>query len=299
MFLLCSSMIWFINNLSQTYTGNAVFDLQFVNVPEEYLFEKASKNNVGVKLRAGGFQFLRFNFMNKKVSIDLSELEKNDSLFFALPATYRRQIESQLPGSMVLLEMDNDTLFFEMLPVASKKVPVKPKVVMNLARNYLMESGIEAIPDSITITGPSEEIDTISWVKTEKITLPDLASNFSKDADIFQPSGLENTTFSTYTVNLKGEIARFSEKVFKVPIRTVNFPDGVEVRTFPEKVSILCKAKMKRLQELEDSDFQIIADYSTIENGSAKTLQLSIAKEPDGLHSVKLLENEVEYILKK
>ena len=137
-FLLCSALIWFINNLSQSYIGNAVFDLEFVNVPEGFLFEKASKNSVDVKLRSGGFQFLRFNFTNKKVQIDLSELENKSSTFFAPPDTYRKQIEKQLPGSMSLLEIDRDTLYFEMLAVKSKKVPVKPRVVMNLAKNYLL-----------------------------------------------------------------------------------------------------------------------------------------------------------------
>ncbi|WP_149276020.1 CdaR family protein [Pareuzebyella sediminis] len=298
-FLFCSALIWFINNLSRSYTGDAVFDLNFMNVPDGYLYESASKNKVGVKLKAGGFQFLRFNFMNKRVNIDLSQLSKNDSSFFAPVASYRQQIESQLPRSMVLLEMDEDTLFFEMLPVMSKKVPVKPKVVINLAQNYLMEGGIKVTPDSILLTGPKKEIDTIDWVRTKGIRLPDLDADFSRDVDIVRPEKLEHTTFSENGVNLKAKIARFSEKVFKVPITTVNFPAGAEIKTFPEMASVLCKAKIKRLQELEESDFQVVGDYESIKDPSSKELKLSLVKQPEGLHSTTLLEDEVEYVIKK
>lgn len=298
-FLLCSSLIWFINNLSQTYIGNAVFDFEFVNVPEGFLFEKASKNNVNVKLRAGGFQFLRFNFTNKKVNIDLSELESETSVFFAPPEIYRKQIEKQLPGSMALLEIDSDTLFFEMVRVKSKKIPIKPRVVMNLAKNYLLDGKLILSPDTIVVTGPIEEIDTIKNVRTEKITLPDLASDFSKNVDLVQSPGLENTTYSDYRINIKGEIARFSEKIFKLPIAKINFPEGVEVRTFPEKVSVLCKAKISRLKDLEESDFEVVADYESISASANNEIPLKLNKKPDGVHSAKLLETEVEFILKR
>lgn len=299
LFLLCSALIWFINNLSRPYVGNAVFDLEFVNMPEGFLFEKASKSTIDVKLRAGGFQFLRFNFTNKKVNIDLSELESSSSTFFAPPNIYRKQIETQLSGSMALLEIDDDTLFFEMLAVKSKKVPVKPRVVINLANNYLLDGKLQISPDSITVTGPSEEIDTIKLVRSEKITLPDLASNFSEDIDLVLSQELKNSSYSVYSVNLKGEIARFSEKIFKLPVQKINFPEGVEVRTFPEMVSVLCKAKMQHLKELHDSDFQVIADYDSIKKSSSNEIPLKIGKKPDGLHSAKLLETEVEFILKR
>lgn len=298
-FLLCSALIWFISNLSRSYIGNAVFDLEFVNVPEGFLFESASKNKVAVKLRAGGFQFLRFNFTNKKVAIDLTELEKEGSTFFAPPNMYRRQIEQQLPSSMGLLEIDNDTLFFDMLAVSSKKVRVKPKVIMNLANNYLLDGKMKISPDTITITGPIEEIDTIEVVRTERVTLPDLASDFSEDVDLLQSAELENTSYSVYKVNIQGEIARFSEKIFQLPIKKINFPKDVVVRTFPELVSVLCKAKMKRLKELDNDDFQVIADYESLIKAGSKEIPLKLNKTPEGLHSAKLLQTEVEFILRR
>lgn len=279
--------------------STAQFDLEFVNVPDNYLFEKASKTSVDVRLRAIGFQFLRFNFKNKQVFVDLSELEQTSNKFFSSPDIYKKQIERQLPGTMALLDIDNDTLYFDMLAVTTKKVPVKARVELDLAKNYLLDGKMNILPDSIEVTGPKGEIDTIDFVSSAKLRLPDLASGFSESVDLLQSPELENTSYSTYKVQVNGEIARFSEKVYKLPIKKINFPKGVQVRTFPENVSVLCKAKIKVLKEISEEDFQVIADYRSLEATNNNVINVKLTKTPEGLHSSKLLENEVEFILKR
>ncbi len=298
-FLCCSAAIWFINALSQTYVSTAAFDLEYVNFPDGYLFKGASKNDMDVKLRAGGFQFLGFNFRNKKVKIDVSEAEQNDSKFYVPENRYRTQIEKQMTGSMALLEIDDDTLFLDMLPVFTKKLPVRPRAKMNLAQNYLLDGKISINPDSISVTGPKDEIDSITQLRTEQITLPDLTSDFSEELGVIKSPKLKNTTFSQSSVILSGKIARFSEKIFEVPITVINLPDNLDVKTFPDKVSVVCKAKMKRLKELQQADFQVVADYEAKGNEASEELPLELRKKPEGLHSVKLKETEVEYIVKK
>ena len=73
----------------------------------------ASKDKLDVKLKAVGFQFLRFNFENKKVDIDLSSVEKTKDRFFISQNIYRKQIGKQLSSSMRIVEMDKDSLFFD------------------------------------------------------------------------------------------------------------------------------------------------------------------------------------------
>lgn len=298
-FLGCSAAIWFINALSQTYVGNAAFDLEYVNFPEGYLFKGASKNEMDVKIRAGGFQFLGFNFQNKKVSIDVSEAEKINSKFYVPENRYRTQIEGQMMGSMDLLEIDDDTLFLDMISVITRKLPVKPRVKMNLAQNYLLDGEMKLIPDSISVTGPAKEIDSMVQIRTENIILPDLASDFTEEIAVYKSPGLKNTSYSEKTVTLIGKIARFSEKMIEVPITVINLSDNLEIKTFPDKVVIVCKAKINLLKELQASDFKVVADYGTKENASSEKLKLELRKKPKGLHSAKLKETEVEFIVKK
>lgn len=298
-FLGCSAAIWFINALSQTYVSTASFDMEYVSIPDGYLFKGVSKKEIDVKLRAGGFQFLGFNFKNKKVSIDVSKAEKINSKFYVPEQDYRTQIEKQMIGSMALLEIENDTLFLDLLPVITKVLPVRPRVKMNLAQNYLLDGDIQMTPDTISLTGPADEIDSITQIRTEQITLPNLTSDFTEELALTKSPKLKNTTYSQNTVILSGEIARFSEKMFEVPVTVINLPDDLDVKTFPDRVSVLCKAKMKRLKELKESDFKVVADYSAKRREVSKELPLELSDKPEGLHSVVLKDTEVEYIVKK
>jgi len=299
-FLLCSAAAWFISQLSETYTDNATFDLQFTNIPENFLLEKASREEVDVRIRAGGFQFLRFNlFKNKKVIIDLAQVQKGGSGFLIPAEIHRSQIEKQLPGSMILLEMDNEPIYFDFLELGTKTIPVRPRMRLNLAQNYLLDGELVVEPNIITIKGPLREIDTITEAKTEELNLTALTSDFSRGAEIQISPDLKNTTFSTTNVNLKGRVARFSEKVLKVSIKVVNLPKGTQIRTFPDQVSIVVKAKIEVLKDITDTDFQVIADYSTVEGTSSSILKLAIGKHPNNVQHVSLNEKQVEYIIRR
>ncbi|WP_299536428.1 YbbR-like domain-containing protein [Ulvibacterium sp.] len=299
LFLLCSGLAWFVSNLSEDYVHNAVFNLEYVNVPDSVLLDKASRNTVNVKLRAVGFQFLGFNFKNKSVKIDLSRVATTASKSYIPQEVYRGQIERQLSGSMTLLEMDRDTLFFDFLKLESKEVPVRPQITLNLEQNYLLDGNLEVRPEKITVKGPKEEIDTIQSVRSARLDLQDLTADFTRKAMIIRPQQLKNTTFSSESVSIKGKVARFSEKMIQVPIEVINLPEGTQIRTFPDSVSILCKAKIKELRDLENPDFRVIADYGTANEDNANTLVLKITRKPESIYSADLLETEVEFILKR
>jgi len=298
-FLLCSGLAWFISQLSDTYTSSATFDLNFTNAPKDFLLSDASMDQVDVRLRAVGFQFLGFNVKNKKVNIDLAQLQKSDSRFFISADVYRKQIEKQLPSSMTLLEMDDSSIYFDYTELKSKSVTIKPRIKLNLAQNFLLDGALEVEPDTITIKGPANEIDTIEMVKTLLLDLSDLTADFSKEVAIEKPAELSNTSFSKTKVVLKGRVAKFSEKILKVPVNVINLPKVTRVRTFPEYVSLLVKGKIEVLKNLEISDFQIIADYGAVTDQTSNVMPIKIGKKPQDIYSVSLNETQVEFILNR
>jgi tetratricopeptide (TPR) repeat protein len=53
------------------------------------------------------------------------------------------------------------------------------------------------------------------------------------------------------TVRLSAQIARFTEKEFLVAVRVVNLPTDVEIKTFPARVTLLCKGSVEAIKNLE------------------------------------------------
>ncbi|MDV7138619.1 CdaR family protein [Maribacter sp. TH_r10] len=298
MFLFCSSLIWFLNNLSETYTSNATFELKFENIPDSLLLTKVSKKNVDVKVQANGFQFLGFNFKHKEVIVDVSAVSHLKGRYFIPQNVYRKQIDKQL-RSMTLLDIDKDTLYFEFTRLGSKVVPVESKLNITLLQNHILNEKLIIEPSEIKISGPLNVIDTLDMVNTVTMDLLDLSSDFSQEVALYKKPEWTNISFSKNSVLVKGKVDRFSEKIIEVPIKVINLPDRYEIRTFPDKVGVLCKGTLDELKQLHSTDFEVIADYDTIKDNVSKMIVLQLHKKPENLQSAELNENQVEFILKK
>jgi YbbR domain-containing protein len=259
----------------------------------------APKKSVKVTLRAVGFQFLGFALRKHKLKIDLSKIVKKDTIFFLAPNVYRRQIENQLTASMEVLDMDRDTLFFDLTKLISKEVPVAPRIRFVLDNNYALKNGISIAPQTVLLKGPRSEIDTIKRIRTTLLELGNVKTSFKTTLPLVKPRGLEHTSFSVNAVDVAGEVYRFSEKIIKVPVSTINLPENVEIRTFPESIEVLCQGTLTILKDLDSTDFIIEADYMQIKDATQNLLTLTLKKYPGKLINAKLLTEEVEFILRK
>lgn len=298
-FLFITTLIWFISKLSNNFEGVATFNLKYVNIPENRILVNASHDQLEVKIDALGFHFLGMSFSNKEVQIDISKTVKKGNEFFIPKAEFDKQIEKQLPSSIKLIGVMSDTLFFNFQEVISKKVVVKPNVQINLAQNYMLEGELVIQPDSITIKGPKNEVDSIDFVKSSKIDLSALTANFSKKAVIIKSKALSNSNFSNELVTVSGKVTKFSEKKVTVKIDILNLPNDISIQTFPEYIDVICLGTLENLKDLAISDFQVIANYQELKNKESQKLSIVLHRKPSKLKSATLTENEVEYIIKR
>lgn len=295
--LVFSALAWFINNLSFSYNSNTYFELDYVNTPRELLLTSEPQKKIDIKLKALGFQFLGFELRKKKVAIDMSKIKRKDSIYYISPDIYRRQIEGQLPNSMTLLEIEDDTLFFNFTTLVTKKVPVIPRVDYSLAANFMLEDSITVSPSTVVITGAKNEIDTISGIRTAYLDLNNVDEDFVQNISLVKPKSLETIVFSSNSVAISGKVFRFSEKIIEVPVTVINLPDNVKVRTFPDSVQVVSQGKLENMKEFDSDNFQIVADYSNVSGDENNTLPITLEKYPKNIKNVRLLVNEIEFIL--
>ncbi|WP_298476499.1 hypothetical protein [uncultured Maribacter sp.] len=296
-FLLVSSMAWFINKLSESYTSRATFKLNYFNVPEGYLLKSASKENIDVKLEAVGFQFLGFGVNSKSIAIDVSDASESNSKFFLTSKQIQKQIEKSLPNSMSLKDLDREDIVFEWVKIITKNVRVNADIKLSLQKNCMLDGVIKLSPEIIEVTGPINEIDTLQSVKTELVELKNIDKNFSTTTVIVEPKNLVNTTFNSNEVLVTGGVSRFSEKMVEdIPITIINLPRDTIVKTFPDKVKVLCKAKLGVLKNISQSDFKVVADYNAMKEGEEK-VALEMLTIPSNVYGATLTEKKVTYII--
>lgn len=296
--LTCSFMAWLVSKLSETHTDTTSFELYFTNVPDSLILNRGSVSRVNVRVRASGFQFLRFHFGNKRLGIDLSEIRHGEDGYILPLERYRDQIESQLPGTMTLLDMDKDTLFLDVLKVQARWLPVRADIRLDLGQNYILDGPLELKPDSVLVRGPKSEIDSIGEVKTTLLDLHEVTEDFIREVPLRMPGNLTHTVFEPEKVSISGRVVRFSEKIVNVPVEVIRLPQGTEIRTFPNTIPVLCKAGVDRLKAVDAQDFRLVADYSMLEEGQS-SLQVRLLEIPEAVHSAQLMEERVEFILKR
>jgi hypothetical protein len=300
LFLLCAGLAWFISNLSEQYSSTTLFNLEYRNVPDSLLFKESSKKQLEVKLFTSGFQFLRFNFNRKEVVIDLSKVKREGNSYYLSQEEIRGQIGRQLSGSITLLEIDDrEPLYFDLYRKHFKTVPIIPNVDLEFVQNHILEGEMSINPSMVTLSGPKNEIDSVEEVRTIKRALKKIATNFSFEVGLMRSDKLKNTQYSVNKVLLSGKVSKFSEKMLEVPVEVINLPKDWNIKIFPNKVSLLCKAKIDILKGLDSSDFRVIADFGMVKDSGNPILPLELKKKPEDMYDVKLIEQEVEYILKK
>ncbi len=259
----------------------------------------ASQRQVEVNLNAVGFQFLAFGVGKKKVQIDLSKAHRIGSKYVIVPSSLDNQIEKQLSNGIELVRTNADTLVVEFYGVISKKIPIKPDYKIQFAKNHLLNGTITVRPDSIIVKGPTSEIDTMRYVRTERVELLDLKSDFSVVSRLKKPAGLQKTLYSKSEVSLVGTVSRFSEKILRVPVTMVNLPENTIAQTFPNEVEVLIKAGLTDLKKVKPSDISVIGDYASSTDANNKTVLLRIIDLPKTIHAAELRTNHVDFILKR
>ncbi|MDF0716181.1 YbbR-like domain-containing protein [Muricauda sp. 334s03] len=299
LFLICSFLAWFISNLSETYESRAYFTLNYRNLPDSLLLGKNSNNQIEAKLRTSGFQFLYYKIFRSQIDIDVSQVDYRNGQYVLSEEVLRRQMDQQLSQNISLLYLDRNVLDVDLYQVDSKKIPVQARLNLQLQQNYILDGKIKISPDSVEVKGPKNEIDTIQSIKTAPIQLTDVNEDFSSEVSLVFPKGLDNSIFSVGRAMISGKVSKFSEKVFDVPIQVVNAPEGYQIRTFPNSVTILCKATIERLKEISASDFEIVADYGQLDGSVSSKLFLEITESPQKVYDIKLEENTVNFVLER
>ncbi|WP_299317547.1 hypothetical protein [uncultured Maribacter sp.] len=298
-FLLCASLAWLINKLSLTYTNNTTFQVEYINIPEEFLLANTPKDEIQVRLQAAGFQFLGYELKPKHIQLDVSKVMHKDGSYYLTSDQIRIQLESQLNNYSTLTDFESDAIYFDFTSLETKKVPVKALIEMTFATNHILEGNIMIEPDSIQISGPKSQIDTINQIRTELFKSENVNSSFLNEIILQLPKQLKGTTFSKQKVKVSGKVVKFSEQVIKVPVHVINLPENIKVRTFPEIVEVRCQGTLEHLKQLEVEDFSVETDYAKVSKETENRLSVKLVKYPRTLNNAVMSTNEVEFILRR
>lgn len=248
--------LWFIVNLSSSFSINVNVPIEPGNVPENMALTEELPEFVQVGVSGEGWQLLNLYNDPPVVVINIEDREVN--LFDQV-----RQRLSYLQG-VDIAKVQPLLLSIDMEPKESKKVPVRVPSEISFQNRYGLVGSPSLSPDSITITGAESMVEEIDeWVVQDTLRLSGVRDDISVDISL---NG-NNTVIelSETEVRFKANVSEFTEGETTVYIRTRGLPRGQNVNYNPSSVTIKFDVPIEQFTDVEKvQPYEVYVPYSKI-----------------------------------
>jgi len=299
-FVVISFFIWLLITFSKEYVTEVTLPVQYSNIPQNKLLQKAPIKELNLSIKATGFKIAITELRKKIITIDASKLQqKKANQYYILTRNQFLNIQKQLMNGVDLQEIEKDTINLNIDELASKYVALKPNLELEYHIGYDLLNEVSIQPDSILISGPSSQIESISQLQLEKLTLTDIKSDFSHELSILKPKDLEIIKLTTSTVTINGSVDKFTEGTINVPFTINNLPDNVNVTILNEEIQIVFVVALSNFNEVSKSSFKVECDYEMSANNDLSYLIPKITLKPSFVRSVKLYPSKIDFLIQK
>jgi len=290
--------MWLLINLSKKYTTTLTYSVEFLELPQDKILQETPVQKINVEVMGSGFYLFAANFSRKKLPLDLSKLKKKSKTdFYLLTAHQKAKIQEKI-SSLEIVNIVEDSIYFKLGTLATKKVQVIPK--LNLA--YKLGYGTEKVtiePDSISISGPELQLKKIKSITTKSLNLEDVSENITTKLAIEMSEEVSNVRVSHESVEVSVLIDEFTEGNFDIPIRIINIPKEIGLNTFPKKVKVTYKVGLKNYQKITEDLFHVVCDYNKTKENELTYLIPELKKEPELTSSVRISPQKIDFLIQK
>ena len=299
-FLIISSLIWLLITFSKEYTTVITYPITYTNLPQDKLLQQTPIKEINIAVKATGFKILRAKINKKIIKLEASQLNrKSKSKFYFLPKNQKSKIEKQLITGLQLQEIGQDTIYLNLGLLTSKKIALKPNVAINYHIGYDLLGELKYTPDSIVISGPESQINTINHLNLSELVLNDVKSDFEKEVSILKPKQQENLKFTITKATIFGKVDKFTEGTLQVPFTVKNLPDKTNLTILTENIEVVFVVALSNFAKVSEASFKIECDYKVSEDNNLRYLIPKVVMKPNFLKSLKITPTKIDFLIQK
>lgn len=294
-FVTIAALLWLIIKLSTIYTVTESLTINIKEAPTNFVITDDSQT-LKVTLSTNGFKLLHYYFKpasRRKVDISLEEvpLHKESESTYSFSTSYAKEkVANYLTMEPSEVSFDENRIIVNMEQLDSVKVKVVSNMDLTYEKQYNRHGKIQITPDSVTIYGPKNKIETIDNIYTEYISL----KNINSDININIPLLLDNMiNADNKEVNVRINVEKYTEAVANVKI--INDSDK-KLRLFPDKVNIKYIVYLSDYNIINENSFKLKIDADDI-NADNNFLPVYLVDYPNNTRIVSIEPKEVEYII--
>lgn len=301
LFLLISSLFWFLTKLSKEYETKAIYKVNYINIPTSKLFQNSPETSVELIIKSSGFNLLKEKFRKNRVNIGIRNMVagKEKYSYFLLTDTKKSQVQGQLKKEIELIGFTKDTLFFELGFNKRKKIPVINNFDFRFKSGFNISEKIIVKPDSIEVSGPEIQVDKINSVKTSLLKIDEIVEDIYYEVSLDKKEELNKINYSHDKVKVIGQVEKFTEDSFQVPFEIIGLPENIEITTYPKTIEVVYQVGLSNYKKIAALDFKIVCNYNKSLSDSTRFLVPELVKKPSLVSSIKMIPNQIEFLIKK
>ena len=294
-FFLVSSAFWVMMAVKDTMEREIVIPVRMVNVPKNVVITE-NIDQIRVTIRDNGYNIIGFYLDNDRViEVNFHDFSKTEEGKVSVSSSeLHKVVKSKLGRSAEILSIKPDKIEMYYNYGDYKIVPVKLYGSVTPADNYVLAfSRIK--PDSVKVYASTSRLAKIDSVKTSYVRISDVSGQVTKVLSLQKISGVK---FEPSNVTLETHAEVKVETTTEVPIRAINVPEGMVMRTFPPRVTVSYVVMESMAKSITEDDFSVVVDYNDLDTSiEQQSLPLRLMKAPNMAKRVKLPFTNVDYLL--
>lgn len=299
-FLVLSSIIWMLMELSKSFIAPVVFNVEYINLPKDKMVQKKPISEVELLVKAPGFMLLKYKLKPYNILLSLKNISRDKYASYILPNKQITDLNAQLSNEIEIISVLQDTIFIEIGNSISKKVPIVPSLDIQYKVGYNLIEKIKLKPDSIIISGSKKLIDSITEISTIPLKLNDIYKDIAVELLLKSPYKSGQIKMSAIKVKINGKVDKFTEGTFKIPVTIINTPFGVKVTTFPKEIEVIYQAGLSNFSKITQNDVSVVFDYKQYENDTLiRFLTPIIVQQSDLIYALKINPAQLDFLIEK
>ena len=297
--------LWFLNYLNKNLTSDITIKYKFKNIPKTISEESTHSGELSVTASGQGYNLFQESFKTRNIplNIDLDtkaqdnrpllKYASNKGKAYIITSDLRPLIRKKVGEKINLSDIKPDTIFFDIINVKEKKVPVD---ISNIEYKLIDGQRITKtmiIPDSVSIIGKTSSIDSIVSIGVEDKNLGLLKAKKQYNLVLDIPDGI---SASQSIVSISHEIGMFTRASKRIKIKPVNFPPEYSYTVLPQYVDVNYLVQLSHFNDVQEYNFTATADYR---NAKGNIIEIKVQSN-DG--KVQILRSSSEtccFILEK
>lgn len=290
-------LLWLLTKYSQDTIATVQVDINYVNIPNEFILSNRSPKHIEVKILANGFKLFTYALKDAKLTIDLERFLATDNTMIKLE---EQEVIGLIKNQWENANIDNitaESMLVFLDRSISKRIPVILDATILFKEGYRTINGVKITPDSIVVNGPSEVIKNIDSVFTKHISLKNLDASFVQEIALVKPD-FPNIYYKPDAIRFEVDAEEFSQKSLILPVALINVPEGLNVKIIPESITINFEVSINDFNKVNASNFRVVCDFSEkITDGNFMIPK--IVFHPDGIYKIEMTTKKVEYLIFK